>query len=76
MNSVEKNANEGACFPTVHDCSTFFSADISQAKNGELPIIVYFTRLRCTRTPCLSTCLYLRFSYRMKIQQIITFIVF
>ena len=32
-----------------------FLADISQAKNGELLIVVYFMRLRCTHTPCLST---------------------
>ena len=61
---------------TIQHGSTFFSADISQAKNGELLIIVYFTRLRYTHTPCLSTYLYLRFSYRMKTQQIIASIVF
>ena len=55
MNSPKKNADEGASFYTVHDYLTFFSADISQAKNGELLIVVYFTRLRCTHTPCLST---------------------
>ena len=42
--------------PTVNDCSTLFSADMLQAKDGELLIVqVYFTRLRCTCTPCLST---------------------
>ena len=42
--------------PTVNDCSTLFSADMSQAKDGELLIVqVYFTRLRCTHTLCLST---------------------
>ena len=29
---------------TVHDCLTFFLADISQAKIDELLIVVYFTR--------------------------------
>ena len=41
--------------PTVNDCSTLFSADMSQAKNAELLIVVCFTRLRCTVTPCPST---------------------
>ena len=41
MNWAKKNADWGACSHTVRDCSTFFSADISQAKNGELPIVVY-----------------------------------
>ena len=31
---------KGAYSYTEHDCSTFFSADISQAKNGELLIVV------------------------------------
>ena len=53
--SVISNADKRACSHTVHHCSTFFTADISQAKNGELLIVVYFTRLRCTHTPCLST---------------------
>ena len=49
--------------------SPFSSADISQAKKGELliDVNVNFTCLRCTHTPCLSTWLHLRFSYRMKI---------
>ena len=55
MISVISNADKRACSHTVHHCSTFFTADISQAKNGELLIVVYFTRLRCTHTPCLST---------------------
>ena len=63
--------------PTVNDCSTLFSADMLQAKDGELLIVqVYFTRLRCTRTPCLSTWLHLRFSYRIKILLVIVSIVF
>ena len=53
--SVISNANKRACSHTVHHSSTFFTADISQVKNGELLIVVYFTRLRCTHTPCLST---------------------
>ena len=28
------------CIHTVHDCSTFFPADMSQAKNDELLIVV------------------------------------
>ena len=60
---LKKDADWGACSYTVHDCSTFFSADIPQGKNGELLIVVYFTRLKCTYTPCLSTWLHLRFSY-------------
>ena len=55
MISVISNADKRACSHTVHHCSTFFTADISQAKNGELLIVVYFTRLRCTHTLCLST---------------------
>ena len=63
--------------PTVNDCSTLFSADMSQAKDGELLIVqVYFTRLRCTHTPCLSTWLHLHFSYRIKILLVIVSIVF
>ena len=38
-------------------------------------IVVYFTHLRCTRTPCLSTWLHLRFSYRIKILPIVVFII-
>ena len=55
MISVISNADKRACSHTVHHCSTFFTADISQAKNGELLIVVYFTRFRCTHTHCLST---------------------
>ena len=63
--------------PTVNDCSTLFSADMSQAKDGELLIVqVYFTRLRCTHTPCLSIWLHLRFSYGMKILLVVFSIVF
>ena len=63
--------------PTVNDCLTLFSADMSQAKNGELLIVqVHFTRLRCTHTLCLSTWLHLRFSYRMKILLVVVSIVF
>ena len=54
-NPAKKNADYGACSHTVHNCSTFFSADILRAKNGELLNVVYFTRLSCTYTPCLST---------------------
>ena len=54
-NSTKKNADSGACSHSVHDCSSFCLADISQAKNGEIQIVVYFTRLRCTHNPCLST---------------------
>ena len=39
-------------------------------------IAVHFTRSRCTHTPCLSTWLHLRFSYRMKILPIVVSIVF
>ena len=35
-----------ACSRTVHDCSKLFSGNISRVKNGELLIVVYFTRLR------------------------------
>ena len=45
MNSAKKNADEGVCSHTEHDCSEFFSAGISQAKNGELLIVVYFARM-------------------------------
>ena len=55
MISVINNADGRACSHTVHDCSTFLSADISQAKKGEFLIVVYFTRLRCNHTPSLST---------------------
>ena len=55
MSSVINNADKRACSHTEHDCSTFLSADISQAKNGEFLIVVYFTRLRCTHTLCPST---------------------
>ena len=42
----------------------------------KLLIVVCFTRLRCTYTPCLSAWLRLCFSYRMKILLIVVFIVF
>ena len=61
---------------TVNDCSTLLSADMSQAKNGKLFVVVYSTRLRCTHTPCLSTWLHLPFSYRMKILPVVVSIVF
>ena len=41
MISVISSADKRACSHTVHHCSTFFTADISQAKNGELLIVVY-----------------------------------
>ena len=69
MNSAKNNSDLGACSHAVHDFSTSFSADISRAKNGEFLIVVYSTRLRFTHTPCLSTELHLRFSYRMKINE-------
>ena len=40
-----KNVDWGAFSHVVHDCSTFVSADISQAKNDELLIAVYFTQM-------------------------------
>ena len=43
MDSVKKNTDLGACSHTEHNCSTFFSAGIPQAKNGKLLIVVYFT---------------------------------
>ena len=39
-------------------------------------IVVYFTRLRCTDTPCFSTWLHFHFSYRMKTLPIVVSIVF
>ena len=48
MNSAKK---KGTCSHTEHDW--FFSAGISQAKNGKLLVVVYFTRYRCTYVPCL-----------------------
>ena len=49
---------------------------MSQVKNGELLIIQGdFTRLRCIHTPCLSTWLHLRFSYRVKILLVVVSIV-
>ena len=68
MNLAKYNADEWACSHTVHDCSTFFSDDVSQAKNGVL-LIVYFTRFGNTNTLCLSTWLHLPFSYHVKILQ-------
>ena len=38
-------------------------------------IVVYFTRLRCTDTPCFSTWLHFHFSYRMKTLPIVVSIV-
>ena len=61
---------------TVKDCSTLLSADMSQAKNGKLFVVINSTRLRCTHTPCLSTWLHLPFSYRMKILPVVVSIVF
>ena len=54
MNSAKKNADKGVFSHNKHDSLTFFSANILQAKNGKLLIVVCFTRLRCTNTPCLS----------------------
>ena len=42
MNSAKKSADKKACSHTEHDCSTFFSAGISRAKNGELIICCLF----------------------------------
>ena len=39
-------------------------------------IVVYFSRLRCTDTPCFSTWLHFHFSYRMKTLPIVVSIVF
>ena len=58
-----KEVDWGACFHTVDDCSTFFWADILQAKNGELVIVVYFTCFRCTHTPFHMTTFTLFLSY-------------
>ena len=71
MNSAKKNADKGVFSHNEHDSLTFFSANILQAKNGKLLIVVCFTRLRCTHTPCLSAWLHLRFSYRKKILSIV-----
>ena len=53
--SGEQAPDSGACSHTGHYYSWFCLADISQAKNGEIQIVVYFTRLRCSHNPCLST---------------------
>ena len=76
MNSAKKNADEGVSSHNEHDSLTFFSVNILQAKNGKLLIVVCFTRLRCTHTPCLSARLHLRFSYCMKILPTLVSIVF
>ena len=76
MNSAIKNADWEAYSQIGHDYSTIFSADISQATNGELLNVVYFTSLRCTHTLCLSTWLHLRFSDRLKIPLVVVSIAF
>ena len=40
MNSAKNNAVKGACSQTRHDCSIFFSAESSQAKNSELLLVI------------------------------------
>ena len=42
-------------FPHQTRLFHIFSAEIWQAKNGELLFVVYFTPLSCTHTPCLSS---------------------
>ena len=59
-----------------HVYTTFFSADITQAKNGELLNVAYFTRMRDTYTLCLSTWLNLRFSDRLIILPVVVSIEF
>ena len=72
---LKRMLTQGAV-PTLDTIVLFCLADISQAKNGEIQIAVYFTRLRCTHNPCLSTWPHLRFSYRMKILPIVVSTVF
>ena len=74
MNSAKRNADEGAYSHIGHDYSSFFSADITQAKNGELLNVAYFTRLRFTYTLCLSTRLH--FSDRLIILPVVVSIEF
>ena len=76
MNSAKRNADEGTYSHIGHDYSSFFSADITQAKNGELLDVAYFTRLRFTYTLCLSTRLQLRFSDRLIILPVVISIEF
>ena len=75
-NSAKTNADQGAFPHTENDCSTLLSVDMSQAKNGELLIVVHSMCLRCTHIPCLSTEQHLRFSYRMKILPVVVSVVF
>ena len=60
MISVISSADKGACSHTVHHCSTFFTADISQAKNGELLIVVYCCMLLYMCRLATWRCVYVR----------------
>ena len=76
-NSTKKNADSGACSHSVHDCSSFCLADISQAKNGEIQIVVSVSRTwDALIILVFPRDLHLHFSYRMKILPIVVSIVF
>ena len=60
MISVISSADKRACSHTVHHCSTFFTADISQAKNGELLIVVYCCMLLYMCRLATWRCVYVR----------------
>ena len=51
---LKRMLNQGAV-PILDTIVLFCLAEISQAKNGEIQIAVYFMRLRCAHNPCLST---------------------
>ena len=50
VNSPKKECWLRGLFHIGHDYTTFFSADITQAKNGELLNVAYFTHLKGTYT--------------------------
>ena len=76
INEISLKNTDKRTFLTVNDCSTFFSAEISQAKNGEPLVVVFFRRLKCTHNPCLSKCPHMCVSHRMKILPVVVSIVF
>ena len=66
----------GSALCPVLSYSTLFQSMTARVISELYYNVVYFTRLRCTYTPCLCTWLHLRFSYCIKILPVVVSIVF
>ena len=76
MISAEKNAEKGSVPTPYAIIHRSFRLTFRKRRMVSSLIFVCFTRLRYTHTPCLSTRLHLRFSYRMKVLAIAVCMVF